>query len=75
MLYIIGYSGKQAVDYMNAKGLDRRHTRVINTPEALRGMRNIHIKLVGSYKQRHNWDEFLEMFKIMDASTEEDTSW
>jgi hypothetical protein len=55
--YIIAGNFQQARDYCQAKGIRYDPSKIIHAPHVLRGREGGHVKLVGTYFDREDWDE------------------
>lgn len=70
MIYILSGSIKEAEAYASSINLKRTDVRIINDHYQLRGIRNIHVRLVGTYYRRHDWHKYEAYLHAAGITTE-----
>lgn len=75
MIYILGGSYSQAIDYMRFKGLTVKTAKILESPRDLRALLKIRITAIGSWYTRDDIHEFEEAALSRQMSIIEDASW
>jgi hypothetical protein len=70
MIFILAGTLRQAEDYARSIGLRRSEIHIISDERRLRGLRNVNVRLIGSYYQRRDWYECEAIMRHSNITTE-----
>jgi hypothetical protein len=70
--YLIAGNNQQSRDYCDAKGIEYDPRGIIHTPRALRGKRNLIVRLVGTWQWRKDWVEMEMLLKTQECQLQYD---